>query len=245
MAFVTLAIKSPRQIIFMPLHELTVERVVSETPDAKTFVLVPPFPFEPGQYLMLESPAMDDPQGGSRPFSIASSPTEPFIMISTLMRDTPFKHWLGHVTEDDTVRATGPFGSFVLDDHATKLCFLVGGIGITPVRSMLKFIIDKKRTTDIIVLWSNRTGQDIMYRDDMALFESLGMRIVHTITRDPSWHGRHGRIDAAMIRDEVRDFRDRLFYVVGPPAMVAAMRAALGECGVAEENIRTERFEGY
>src|SRR5215813_14574706 len=100
----------------------------------------PGFQFKAGQYMnvTLIDPPETDAEGNTRSFSIASAPFEADLVVTTRMRDTAFKRVLRTLSLKSEVRISGPFGSFTLHADASRAAvFLVGGIGITPFRSMI------------------------------------------------------------------------------------------------------------
>ncbi|HEX5572356.1 MAG TPA: oxidoreductase, partial [Ktedonobacterales bacterium] len=141
-------------------------------------------------------------------------------------------------------------GDFTLPEDATrKLAFIAGGIGVTPFRSMLKYLIDTGQRRDIIMLYANRAPQEIVYQDVLAEAQArLGARICYTLT-DPAavprgWQGAQGRVDGRMIAALIPDYRERLFYLSGPPAMVRATEHALSRLGVPRSRIKLDSFSG-
>src|SRR5919198_1669374 len=109
----------------------------------------------------------NDPEGPIRHFTISSSPTEDFIMITTRIRDTLYKKRLSSLQEGSRVRVRGPQGKFILhEDHDKPAIFLSGGIGVTPFRSMIKYATDKQLPLKIIMLDSNRNRQNILFKDE-------------------------------------------------------------------------------
>ena len=102
--------------------------------------------YKAGQYSVVDLGAKEDPEGPTRSFTIASSPSEEdFILISTRIRDTPFKKKLASMDIGSPVKITAPMGEFVLPpDYSNSLVFLSGGIGVTPFRSMLKYATDNQ-----------------------------------------------------------------------------------------------------
>ena len=184
-----------------------------------------------------------------RPLSIASSPTEDFLLFSTKISDSGFKRKIKSLNSGETVNLTGPFGSFVLNEHAGEIIMLGGGIGITPFRSMIKYAGDKKLPIKITLLYSNRTPLDIVYRNEWHVFESANsnFRVVHTVSdsADSEWREKTGRIDKSMINEFWEDKSGTLFYICGPPPMVNAMQEILREMQVPQQNVRIERFAGY
>ena len=143
-------------------------------------------------------------------------------------------------------------GKFILDPAHAKHAFLAGGIGITPMRSMWKDAFDRKLAVDLSLLYSNRSPEDIIFRDDLEAMAAggKGYKVVFsldTVLRCPTnWKGRCGYIDAPMIRQEIPDYNERIFYICGPILMVKKMVEILKvELGVAAENIRQESISGY
>ena len=101
--------------------------------------------YKAAQYTIIDLGTKDDPEGPVRSFTVASSPTENFILIRTRIRDTPFKKKLASLDVGSHVNVTAPLGRFVLhEDYSINAVFLSGGIGVTPFRSMIKYSTDKQ-----------------------------------------------------------------------------------------------------
>lgn len=123
-----------------------------------------------------------------------------------------------------------------------------GGIGITPLRSMIKYSVDKKLSTSIILLYSNSHESDIAFRDELedVQRENPNIEIIETITRPgPEWKGVTGRINAEMVKKFVPDYQERTYFTSGPLKMVDAMVFLLKELEVPEDQINQEYFPGY
>jgi glycine betaine catabolism B len=216
----------------------------------------------------------DDPEGPIRHFTIASSPTEDFIMISTRIRDTPYKKRLASLEEGVAIcKVRGPEGKFTLhDDYSKPAVFLSGGIGVTPFRSMIKFATDKQLPVRIIMFDSNRNQNNILYKMEFDEYarNNKNLKIVYTITdkensseeqpgqssssplptpiSKTSWNGERGRIDKGMLKAYLSeiDLKDSIFYICGPPNMVDAMRNLIqNELQIQKEKIKIEKFTGY
>jgi ferredoxin-NADP reductase/nitrite reductase/ring-hydroxylating ferredoxin subunit len=208
----------------------------------------------------------NDPEGPIRHFTITSSPTEDFIMISTRIRDTPYKKRLSSLEENTTiVKVRGPEGKFTLhEDYSRSAVFLSGGIGVTPFRSMIKYATDKQLPVKIIMFDSNRNQNNILYKKefDECARMNKNLKVVYSITEEeggeeqpaqtssPSiaWNGERGRIDKAMLTRYLsdKDIKDSIFYICGPPGMVKAMQNLIqNELQIQKENIKTEEFTGY
>jgi ferredoxin-NADP reductase len=210
--------------------------------------------FAPGQYMEWTLPhEKADSRGTRRYFTIASSPTEDVLRLGVKLypKSSSFKTALAESDGDTPIVGAQVSGDFTLPRDATrKLAFIAGGIGITPFRSMIKYLLDTKQPRPIVLLYSNKTADEMVYRDvfDQARQE-LGIRTVYTFTdrakRSPGWNGRVGRIDAKMIAAEVPDYRERTFYLSGPQAMVDAFEATLNRMGVSGDQIKTDFFPGF
>ena len=122
---------------------------------------------------------------------------------------------------------------------------LAGGVGVTPCISMIKYCIDKKIETDIVLLYSNKTEADILFRKefDQINKQNPNIKIVYTLTRaEKQWNGYSRRIDKKMILETVPDLNERIFFLCGPPIFVSGMGNVLSELNIDEENVRKENF---
>ena len=231
--------------------DVPVIEVKRETPDVKSLKLdleEQKFDYKPAQFLYL-SLDVEDVGSDSRPLSIASSPTENFIMVSTKISNSDFKQRLDKIKVGDTVTIKGPLGTFILKEDAREIVMLGGGIGITPFRDMIKYAADKKLPTKMTLLYSNRTPADIVYNDEWHVFEreNPNLKVVNTITdyQGDDWQGRRGRIDEYLVKEYCSDLQNTPFYICGPPGMVNAMFELLIKMGVPGPNVKVERFVGY
>lgn len=123
--------------------------------------------YKAGQYAVVDLGTREDPEGPMRSFTIASSPTEEeYILISTRIRDTPFKKKLANLDIGSPVKITAPLGNFVLPegDNSRLVVVLSGGIGVTPFRSMVKYATDKQSPIKIMMFDSNRNEENILKR---------------------------------------------------------------------------------
>jgi ferredoxin-NADP reductase len=179
-------------------------------------------------------------------FTISSSPTEDFIEFTKKLTDSDFSHALTNLKVGDSAAIEGPHGTFTLEEDIKKAAMLSGGIGITPIRSMVKYCQDTSLDTDIIILYGNATETDIVFREELTALKAHNIAVVLTVDEAAEgWTGNTGRIDASMIKKEIPDYEERVFYVCGPPAMVKAMDAVLTGLGVHKSHIKKEHFSGY
>jgi ferredoxin-NADP reductase len=214
----------------------------------------PGFQFKAGQYMnvTLIDPPETDAEGNTRSFSIASAPFETDLVVTTRMRDTAFKRVLRTITLKSEIRISGPFGSFTLHTDASRpAVFLVGGIGITPFRSMILQAAKDKLALKLYLFYSNRRPEDAAFLDDLqqAGKQNPNYKFIGTMTdirkSKRPWQGESGYITEEMLRKWVRDLNGPIYYMAGPPGMVAAMRQMLTTSGIGDDDIRTEEFTGY
>ncbi len=245
----------PREAFFPVEWGAAVLGIRGETPTVKTFRFERPdvpFSFRPGQYMAVRIGGVDDPRGDSRTFSISSSPTDADeITITTRLGPSPFKQRLFRMRPGDEVNLWGPFGSFVLET-GHPLVLLGGGIGVTPFRSMIRFAASRQREQPIVLLYSSRTPEEIVYRRE---FEELartweGLRPFLCVSRPGEsrapWSGRTGHVDASLIREAMAGLRAPVCYICGPPGMVRELHRTLAvDVGIPSGSIRTELFNGY
>jgi ferredoxin-NADP reductase len=225
------------------------------------FVFAPdaPMKFQPGQYMewTLAHPKSDS-RGNRRYFTVASSPTERDLRLGIRFNEngSSFKRQMLAMQPGDEIIGGQLAGDFTLPhDTKKKLAFIAGGIGITPFRSMVKGMSDRNERRDVVLLYSNRTESEIVYRDVWdESSQKIGLRTVYAITDSTSPHSSYliahssfhiGRIDANLIRHEIPDYRERIFYVSGTQAMVSAMTATLKQLGVPRRQIKTDYFPGF
>jgi ferredoxin-NADP reductase len=231
---------------------LRLVRKQHEAENATSFYFQPDplFAFQAGQYLRYTLPhSSADDRGVTRSFTIASSPTESLVGLTTRL-STPsstFKQALARLELGAVIAASGPFGRFVYSQSDTSVVLIAGGIGITPFRSILGDLASRNVRASVTLLYSNRTP-DIPFR---AVFDRLGpgwpeLHIVYTVTRpSPDWHGLTGRIDGRFICQHVSDLSRPLFYVSGPTPLVDALRAVLAELDIDRARVKHEAFPGY
>lgn len=208
--------------------------------------------YKAGQYAIIDLGTKDDPEGPVRSFTVASSPTENFILISTRIRNTPFKKKLASLDVGSRVNVTAPLGRFVLhEDYSKTAVFLSGGIGVTPFRSMIKYSTDKQLPLKIAMFDSNRNQENILYKKEFDECADLdaNLKIVYTLdVSDNDWKGERGFINRAMLTRylSTSELDNSIFYICGPPAMLNAMKKLLQEdLDIPKERMKVEEFIGY
>ncbi|WP_276274702.1 ferredoxin--NADP reductase [Haladaptatus sp. QDMS2] len=211
----------------------------------------PQFVYEPVQFAKLSlrtsegSARFDD----SRPMSLASSPTRDSLEYGVRVSDSPFKQAFVNLEPGDEVLIEGPRGHFILNPERDTV-LIAGGIGITPLKGMAEYASDKHLDIPVRLIYSNRTADEIAYRDELdALVESNPQfELIHTLTREPEgseWTGRRGRVDRALVEAVVNELEAPVFYLCGTPGMVRGLWEILQSMGVPPERIIYEQFWGY
>ncbi len=235
-------------------YMLTLKRIEEAANDAYDFVFSPDrrFSFAPGQYMewTLAHDGSDN-RGNRRYFTLASAPTESTVRLGVKFypKASTFKQTLAAMKVGDRISAAHLSGGFVLPrNKKKKLVFIAGGIGITPFRSMIRYLLDKGEQRDIVVLYSNKAPDDIAYGDILERARTeLGVRTVYAVTDgNASSSGVYaGKIDAGLIMRQIPDYRDRTFYISGPHAMVEAFEKTLKDMGVSRFRIKSDFFPGF
>lgn len=232
--------------------KLTKKELVARNTMAFHFEKPEGFTFRAGQFgdLTLIDPPETDAEGNIRGFSIAAAPYEPDLMFATRLRDTAFKRVLRNLPLGSQVTLDAPYGDFRLHKtETTPAVFLIGGIGVTPVRSMIAQATHDRTAHHIVLLHANRTLQDAPFQAEFARLANANPHFTYvpvvTEMAPEGWQGERGRIDEAMLKRHIRDLNAPIYYLSGPAGMVKAMRQLLEGSGVNEDNIRTEEFTGY
>ncbi|MFH1458165.1 MAG: FAD-binding oxidoreductase [Candidatus Omnitrophota bacterium] len=185
-----------------------------------------------------------------RYLSLSSSPTEKgYIEITKKLTQSDFSKILNSLKPGESLKAQYPFGKFTLEGSGAKIAFLSGGIGITPIRSMCKYAVDKNLGVDIILLYANHSIKDVVFKEDFNQMQKQypKLRVCHVLREPaPGFKYTAGLINTQVVKNEIPDFMERKIYLCGPPGMVEGMKKILeSELKVPQENIVTENFQGY
>lgn len=235
--------------------QLKVVQLVRETPTVQTFRLADPgadrlpFDFLPGQFLQVEV----TPQGAKaarRSYTIASSPTQRAYVELTVKREEQgavSKYLHDQVKLGDLLKVTGPFGEFTFTGtDAESIVLIAGGVGITPMMSVLRYLTDIAWPGEIFFLYGARSTDEFVFRDELERLERrfANLHVMAAMQRSAGtvWLGPEGPITQEMLHSAVPDIAKRRVHLCGPPGMMAAMRAQLAELGVPEAQLHTEAF---
>ncbi|MBM3249664.1 MAG: oxidoreductase [Candidatus Omnitrophica bacterium] len=187
-----------------------------------------------------------------RYLSISSSPTEEgYLEFTKKLRGSDFASGFLKLKPGDVVGVQYPMGKFTLEDNGMpeKCAFLSGGIGITPIRSIVKSAVDKNLGIDMVLIYANQTVRDIVFHDDLEKMQEVypKFRLAHVLCEPaPDFKCSVGLINSRVIKNEIPDYSERKFFLCGPPPMVEGMKKILSEeLKLPQEQIVTENFAGY
>jgi ferredoxin-NADP reductase len=212
------------------------------------------FEFTAGQHVDIDllNPTKTDEKGNGRDLSIASAPEEDFIMVATRMTGSAFKENLREMPLGTEVMLKGPGGDFMLhQDAKLPAVFLIGGIGITPIRSIVLDATERKLSHKLYLFYSNRTPEATAFLNDVtgAQRRNPNFTLVGTMTNmedsKEDWEGEREVITATMVKKYIPSPEGAVFYLAGPEGMVQAMRDLVLGIGVSDLQIRSEEFPGY
>ncbi|WP_332897344.1 ferredoxin--NADP reductase [Haladaptatus sp. CMSO5] len=181
--------------------------------------------------------------------SLASSPTRDYLEYGVRVSASAFKQAFVNLGPGDEVLVEGPRGHFILNPERDTV-LIAGGIGITPLKGMAEYATDTQLDIPIRLIYSNRTADEIAYRDELdTLVESNPQfEVIHTLTREPEaseWTGRRGRVDRSLVEAVASELETPIFYLCGTPEMVRGLWDILQLMGVPPERIMYEQFWGY
>jgi ferredoxin-NADP reductase len=200
----------------------------------------------PGQFYFIYL-IKDDGSEIMHHFSFSSSPTEPMIEFTTRIRDSEFKKNLDQLPLGSVIKISSVSGKFSLTPKIDRVVFLCGGIGITAARSNIRWAIDTRSPTDIILLYGNRNSSTIAFKEELNAISSDNFKLFHILS-DPedSWNGPAGFINKDFILSSVPDFKERRWYISGPPVMVKSIKSILtNEINISLEKVIVENYVGY
>ena len=203
------------------------------------------FRFRPTQFTFLQ--LMTEAGLDTRPMSLATSPTRQHLEYAVRLSDSPYKRAFAALAPGDESAVFGPIGNFVLDETRPAI-LIAGGIGITPFKGMAEYAADRALPVPIRLVYSSRSQDEIVYRDELAALEAQNPRfhVLHTITGLATyWRGATGRIDLGLLREAAGDLADPVYYVSGTPSMVVGTLRHLRDVGAPADSIEVEAFRGY
>jgi ferredoxin-NADP reductase len=225
--------------------------LVDETAGAKSIVLeLNDWPgHRAGQHVDVRLTAEDGYQA-ERSYSIASAPEDGYLVLTVerLPDGEVSPYLVDELRPGDELELRGPIGGYFVWEEALggPLLLLAGGSGVVPLRSMLRHHAATDSTVPVRLLYSARTIDDVIYRDELAhvaAYDEVDIRFTLTRAWPEGWRGYRRRIDRDMLEEVAWPVEERpLVYVCGPTAFVEAAASTLVELGHAAGRIKTERF---
>ncbi|MEN9920501.1 MAG: hypothetical protein RL538_394 [Candidatus Parcubacteria bacterium] len=236
-----------RQKLYLALEE---KRLIAK--DTYEFIFKKPkgFSFKSGQYLEWTLPHnKSDNKGVRRYFTIASSPTEDKIRVAMKIvgEASSYKEAIKQLDLAHPLIASQLAGDFLLPrDVNEKVAFVAGGIGVTPFRSHVKFMLDSDKSHDTVLYYCVNTADELAYRELWTEVEQkLTFSFVPVVAKEEvSAPYEKGYVTAEMIKRRTPDYLERTWYISGPPGMVSVYKKLLVEIGVPRTKIETDFFPG-
>ncbi len=206
--------------------------------------------FMAGQYLEWMLPhEKSDTRGKRRYFTIASAPEEGVLRVALRIqkeKGSSYKKALMDLPIGGMVIASQRAGDFILPENKNeKLAFIGGGIGVTPFISHTSHMHLTHAWHDTILFYANKKESDIAYREEFDAYAKYApFQIVHVLSDEKKEGFEHGFLNEEMVTRYAPDFKNRTWYLSGPPGMVKAYRALLTKMGVRGHQIKEDFFPG-
>ena len=232
--------------------KLQVARIFQETPTVKTFRMVAPdrrrlpFTFKPGQFVTLALPIGD--REVRRTYTVSSPPTRTSYIEVTVKRDGAASGYLhDQVHEGDQIEVQALSGSFTFTGAESEGVVLIGGgVGVTPMMSVLRSLLDAAWEHDIWMVFSVRTPRDIIFEKELAYLQerhpNFHLQVIVEDAAGTGWQGLTGRVAAGQLQAFVPELARRRVYLCGPAPMMDTVRATLHGLGVPDGEVLTELF---
>jgi len=207
------------------------------------------FSFMPGQFAWLT--AWDSPFADSEhPFSISSSAKKTDSISFTIKALGDFTARIPQLQSGDRVYVDGPFGAFSCDrhPHAEELVFIPGGVGITPIMSMLNTLADRGDQRPVTLIYANKKWDEATFREEIETLQTrLNLRVIYVLENPPEgWTGESGFINRDVMErylpDCTRQHRVEIF-ICGPPPMMNAVESVLDQMHIWPGDVHSERFD--
>lgn len=226
-----------------------IENVIKERGDSWTLALKPHghkgMNFKPGQFAWLtigKSPfAIRE-----HPFSFSSSAMNPGQIEMTIKELGDFTSKIGEVAKGTRAFMDGPYGTFTIDHYRSSgYVFIAGGVGITPIISILKTMADRNDLRPVVLFYQSKTLEGTTFREELEnLKKRLNLQVIHILSQpSDDWEGETGRINENVIAKYLPSKRMEYEYLVcGPQPMQMALKEALKKLGISLERVQSESF---
>ena len=229
-------------------HILKIKEISDETPTVKSFKVELPInsniDFYPGQFFMVSF--VDDPEiKTARAYSIASSPMQKDYLEIALNKVAAFTVKMFQLKEGDLLKFKGPYGKFYFNEEMNNnLVLIAGGTGITPLIGIARYCTDRKLNNKVKLIYSVRVPEEIIYKNEFEKLKKSNKNFdyVVTITRaeNGSWQGRKGRMSLDLLKENIEDVENSIYYLCGPKEFVDSVISMLQSLGINREQIKTD-----
>ncbi len=203
--------------------------------------------YTPGQFIELKLPHKNpDSRGSTRWFTLSSSPLDKKLSITTKISEngSSYKKTLFNLIPGTVVDITGPMGDFVLPKILqTPIVFIAGGIGVTPIISMIKYLLQTHEIRPLHLFYTVNNESDIIFNNFFEKYKLPTTIVVNQPTE--AWGGEQGQLNTDMIIDIIQPTNNTLFYLSGPDSMVKSLSKSLKEIIDDQKRIITDFFPGY
>jgi ferredoxin-NADP reductase len=230
--------------------ETKIQEIIPRTHDVTSFRFPRPaeLVYKPGQFFFVTLKQGDKEL--SKHFSFSSSPTEKdHIEFTKKFTDHEYSLALKAAKVDDWALIDGPYGTFTFEGEFPKIALLGGGIGITPFISYCKNATDKGLNSKITLFYGCRTPEDIAFRREFEAIaeKNQNIKLVFIVNQPapPDRKGATGIISADLVKQQLPDYMENMYYTCGPPPMIDAMEKLVVSLGLPKEKLKREYFSGY
>ncbi|MCM8781014.1 MAG: FAD-dependent oxidoreductase [Candidatus Omnitrophica bacterium] len=236
----------------MQIYQAQLIQRIKRTPTVKSFRfrLEKKIDFIPGQFLKIIFDEKDiNNKDLNKYLSFSCSPGLDYIEVTKRLSQSIFSQRLKDLSYNQFISIQAPLGTCVFRDEYKKVAFLIGGIGITPVISIIEYIVIKNIDCDVYLFYSNRNEEEIAFKQELDNWRTgnKNIKIIYTVTdaKPVNPDCRFCRIDKELLMDNLADINERIFFIFGPPKMVEAMKVLVEDLGCPKDNLKTESFLGY
>jgi len=235
--------------LFMLRRPYRVSEVRQERGDTTTLVMQPDghpgFRFSPGQFgwlMVWGSPFKIT----GHPFSFSSSAAAKGGRVEMSIRNLgDFTKEIQRVPVGKRVYLDGPYGAFTIGNPADMHVLIAGGVGVTPMMSMIRTLADHGDKRPVILLYGSKDRESITFCEELEVLKAqLDLTVVHVLANPPAgWAGEQGFINAEMFKRHLPPpYSDHEYFICGPGVMMDAIEKALGEMGVPMAKYHSERY---
>jgi NAD(P)H-flavin reductase len=226
------------------MYKTKILSITDEANNVKTFKLERPtnLNFVSGQYSLLSYGSNTE----KKPFTFSSSPETKDYFTLTVKKMGAFTSGLFMLRPGDVLGIDGPFGEDLSFDGSIKddVSLIAGGSGITPLMSIIRYVVDKNLANQVTLIFGNQSEKDIIFYKELDKIkkEHKNIKVIHVLSRpDDRWKGERGYISEEIIKRYISKPQKNQFFVCGPPPMNRSMEKILK--GIKVKKIHMEAWE--